>query len=205
MQIKLDKSDMAAVDTMLINLKGAYPRVIYRSVNKTLGNVQTKAVDEIYSVLNLTKTRIKKDFKQYKAGPSNLKGSIVATGKPINLASFSGTTQTTKGIGVRIFRGGTRHTLKHAFIWERSTKSGSTAKTAFWRAEVMGRPYVKTRPYAYLAKTGVIKRLPIETLTGPRIEDIYARPTVIDNVLIFGGNRYAENVQYYLDYEFSKL
>ena len=205
MQVTLNKADLIAVDTMLAGIKNAYPRVVYRSINSTLGTSQTFAAREIATVMNLSITHIKQDFRQYKAGPSNLKGSLVAKGDPINLATFKGTTQTQKGISVRVLTTSPKTTIKHAFIWKRTTKSGSEAKTAFWRKEIQKRPYDKLMPYAYLAKTGIIERLPVETLTGPRIEDIYSRSAVLDKVLKFSGDKYAENINNQLTYEFSKL
>jgi hypothetical protein len=205
MQVKLNKADLIAVDTMLTGVKSAYPRVVYRSINSTLGTSKTYASKEIGLVLNLTATRIKKDFKMYKAGPSNLKGSLVAKGKPINLATFKGTRQTQKGISVQVLVGSPRKIIKHAFIWKRTTKAGSEAKTAFWRKEIMKRPYDKTIPYGFLAKTGIIKSLPVETLSGPRIEDIYSRSMLLDKVLKNAGDKYAENIDRNLTYELSKL
>lgn len=212
MQIKFNKADLAKIDLMLAGIKGAYPRVIYRSINSTTGTSKTFASREIAGVLNLTITRIKKDFKQIKAGPGVLKGSLIAKGKPVNLASFKGTKQTLKGISVLVLVGHQRKVIKHAFLWSRTTKSGSTAKTAFWRSRIYKRPYRRNFPYGRAAHefppmkgTKEVGGPGLETLTGPRIEDIYSRSQLLDKVLKFSGDKYIENVNRNFTYELSKL
>ena len=62
MEIRLNQADLNAVGVMLDGVRSAYPRVIYRSINATLGNTRTRAVSQISAVLNLTATRIRQDL-----------------------------------------------------------------------------------------------------------------------------------------------
>ena len=55
--LKVDTDSIAGAKAMLALVGRSVDPIIYRSINKSIDNTQTKAVDKIYAVLNLTKTR----------------------------------------------------------------------------------------------------------------------------------------------------
>jgi hypothetical protein len=127
----------------------------------------------------------------------------VAKGKPVNFASFSGTNVTTRGLSVKIKKSGTRTIFKHAFLWTRNTKAGEEAKTAFQRD--WHEFHTKASPQLPWKKFGAKYRLPLETLSGPRVEDEFAKDRVIKTVEIEAKGRIDTNMAHELDYELSKL
>lgn len=75
--LKVDKDTLAGAKLMLAAVGRSVDPIIYRAINKSIDNSQTKAVDEIYDVLFLTKTRIRKDFSKLKAYSKKLSGSCL--------------------------------------------------------------------------------------------------------------------------------
>lgn len=198
-----DTTDLAAVKAALTGIKNAYPRVVSRAINKTETGVRTDAVQEIYNILNLTKTRIRSDFSMRRAKVYALKGSVIAEGKPVNLGSFSGTSQTKKGVSARVWRNGGRVLYKHGFLGKMKRKDGTTYKAAFWRTYSGQRT---SRKPGYIPPGGGKDfRNPIKALEGPRIEDVYERPAVIGAVLRSMDVRLEKNLGHELKYFMSRL
>ena len=206
MEIQIDESQLRDVQTMMTGIKNGYPKVLTRAVNKTLTGVRTDAVGEIYKDLNLTKTRIRKDFKIKKMTWSYLTARIISKGAPVGLAAFTGTRQTKKGVSVKVKRSGKRSILKHAFIAdaEKTATFGSITRThVFWRK--YSGPRSKPRvgfSYGALPRK---YRLPVERLIGPRIQDIFDEPKVMKPVMKMADDRLAVNLQRELNFELSKL
>lgn len=198
----VDMTGMAEVHAALLGIKNAYPVVVSRSINKTETGVRTDAVAEIYKELNLTKTRIRKDFSMQKATIRALRGSVIAEGKPVNLGSFSGTRQTKKGITVKVWRSGTRQLYKHGFLGKMRSKTG-TYTAAFWRTYSGAR--TKRAPGYIPGGGGRDYRNPIESLEGPRVEDVYERPAVMGAVLRAMDVRMEKNLDHELTYFMSRL
>jgi len=128
---------------------------------------------------------------------------VTAEGKPVNLATFSGTRPTKKGITFRVFRSGGRHLLKHAFLGKMKTKTG-TYKTAFWRDWDKFR--TQRRPGTFSkAKKHKKYRLPVTPREGPRVEDIYGRPAVMGAVLRKMDIRLEKNLDHELKHFLNNL
>jgi hypothetical protein len=88
-------------------------------------------------------------------------------------------------------------------LWTRTTKSGDLAKTAFQRDWNEFHTFKSVNsPWK---KFGQKYRLPVETLSGPRIEDEYAKYKVMQNVLIESKVILDANLDHELEYELSKL
>ncbi|KKN52428.1 hypothetical protein LCGC14_0612820 [marine sediment metagenome] len=206
MEISIDQTQMRDVQAMLSGIKNGYPKVLSRSVNKTVTGVRTDAVNEIYKNLNLTKTRIRKDFKIKKMTWAYLTARIVSKGAPVGLAAFAGTRQTKKGVSVKVKRAGKRSILKHAFIADakKAAVFGSKTRThVFWRKYKGPRSKPKAGfSYGALPRT---YRLPVERLVGPRIQDILDEPKVMKPVMKMADDRLAVNLQRELNFELSKL
>jgi len=199
--ITLNTAQLAKVQLMLSSIGNEANKVLYRAINKTIGNTQTKAVDEVYKQLSLTKKRIKQDFNQTKANSKKLSGKLRATGEPVGLINFSAT-QTKKGVSVKVKRVGSKKLLKHAYIAQ-----GKGGKNHVWWRTYSGprRPWKwKATPTRYGALPAIY-RGPIERLTGPRIEDIYSKPVVLKTVQTHADQRMGVNMEQELNYVLSKL
>ncbi len=197
-QIEIDKSDLSAVSAAMYGIKNGQKTVLTRAVNKTMTGVKTDATQEIYNILSLTKTRIKKSFKIKRMTWGSPTANIRSTGKPVGLATFLGTREINAGVSSKVKRTGPRKVTKDAFIGMR----GNT-KHAYWRrykgAKVAFRPWV---PYSMLPEK---YRLPLKRLTGPRIQDIYDDPVVMKAVLKKADVRMTKNLNHELDYLLSTL
>ena len=218
LNLKIDQADIAKVNLLMGDIKNGVPKVMVRAINKTLDGVQTDAVKFIAVDLNLTQARIREDFFINKASWDYIAGSVVAKGKPVNLASFQGTTENRSdwngGLSVKIKKSGARVKLKHAFLWSRgagpfkmNTESGGisqdTAKTAFERE---WHDYHTFRSvFSPWKKFGAKYRLPLEERRGPRIEYEFAKDRVLKSVEIEAKGRIDANIAHELDYELSKL
>jgi hypothetical protein len=124
----------------------------------------------------------------------------VAKGKPVGLASFSGTKELKRGgVSVKVHRTKPRNVLRHAFM---ARGKGSTTEHVFERKYYGKKPFRPGFPYAMLPDK---YRFPLERLTGPRIEDEYAKPGVLDPTMGYANFKLGENINSQLDYEFSKL
>ncbi len=197
-EINIDKSELAAMKAVVYGIQNGQKKVLTRAVNKTLIGVRTDATQEIYNILSLTKTRIKKSFKITKMTWGSPTANIRSTGKPVGLATFWGTRQIKAGVSSKVKRTGPRKVTKFAFIGMRGN-----VKQAYWRrykgAKVAFRPGV---PYSMLPEE---YRLPVKRLTGPRIQDIYDDPAVMKVVLKKADVRMSKNLNHETDFLLSKL
>lgn len=185
MEIEIDQVQLRDVQSALTGIKNGYPKVLTRAINKSMTGIRTDATAEIYKELNLTKKRIRKDFKIRKMTWTKLEAWINSKGKPVGLASFTGTWQTKKGVSAKVKRATRKKVIRHAF-----TNPVGGIKHAFLRKKVGG------------VRVG---RYPIERLTGPRIQDIYANKQVMARVLKKADARMSKNLNRELNYELSKL
>ena len=200
MEIQIDESQLRDVQTMMTGIKDGYPKVLTRAVNKTLTGVRTDATGEISKELNLTKTRIRKDFKITKMTWTKLKAKIDSTGKPLGLADFTGTKPRAKGVSVKVKKTGTRSIIAHAFM----TKGRGGVKDIVGRRKYKGDRVKKRIGFAYAALP-LKYRYDVEWLTGPRIQDIFDEPKVMKPVMKMADDRLAVNLQRELNRELSKL
>ena len=200
MQVNINPEDIARVHLFLDDIKADV--VMRRAINETLTGVKTDAARVVYEDLNLTQTRIKKNFYTRNATGSDITGLFRSKGDPVNLASFTGSRMTTRGLSVKVKRSGTRATLKHGFLWTRTTKAGEEASTAFQRAWKGPRTSASTAlPWKLMNQK---YRRPVETLTGPRIEDILGKPDVIQYLQAAAGERLSKNINDQLEYIMSR-
>jgi len=194
-KMEIDQVAVNDVKKMLGEFSGKYKSVMVTSINKTLKTAQTQAVARIGNELNLKAARIKKDFTTQKANFSKISGAVVAKGKPVGLVQF-GANQTLKGVSVKVLRSGSRELLKHAYIAARGTK-----EHVYWRSTQRHKhPPAKKfsvgkKARAKWAAIPIDMRRPVERLTGPRVEDIFAKDRVFDPVSIQAQHVYLQNVE----------
>jgi len=194
---RMDPDDYAELKAILRGLGPAANRITVRTINKTLTGVRTDATNEIYKKLNLTKKRIREDFAPpQKAYGSNLKGVLKCSGKPIGLYSYGAKQLKSGYVSVKVLRAGSKKKIRHAFI-----AKAKNATNVFWRQTIYKKPVKPGFNYAKLPRA---YRFPIERLTGPRIEDIYADPPVLREVLKLGWKRYDKELARLLQIELNK-
>jgi len=189
--VTVNPADVAKVQALLGDLKSKYKSVMTTSINKTLTTVRTQATARIGNELNLKAARIKKDFTMQKANFSDMSGAIRATGEPVGLVQF-GAKQTLKGVSVKVLRSSSRTVVKHAYIAARGGK-----EHVYWRKNRMpgtGKWPVGKKTRVRWSTVSPRYKRPVERLTGPRIEDIFAQPKVFDPVSIQAQHVYLKNV-----------
>jgi hypothetical protein len=180
--ITVDRSDLRELQDTLRNIRNGAPRVIKNSVNKTLPGVRTDMARETQQRLALKQSRIKKDIKVVKrANTRDFSGRVSSKGQPVSLHSF-GAKQKKKGVSVRVLKSEGRKTIRGAFIAR--GKHGNTL--VFWREKTPRNEgeigTKKEKPWLNYAALPERYRYPVEALHGPRIQDITARPEVMQAV-----------------------
>jgi hypothetical protein len=190
MNISVNRADIEEIGRVINGIKASVPQVLSGAINKTLTNVRADAVKRLGAKINLKAARIRSDF-------SMLKATVIAKGKPVGLASFIGTKELKAGgVSVKVYKDGNRVKLKHAFIGFVKGTNHVFERLKYGHAQYRpGFPYAKL-PHKY--------RYPLERLTGPRIEDTYSRPEIINPVLDNAGTRLDVNVESQLDFVLSK-
>jgi len=188
MEIRVDQGMLNEVLSAVGDIKNGYKQVLVTSINKTLGTVKTQATARIGNELNLKAARIKGDMTLQKANYSKVSGALICSGEPVGLVQF-GASQVQKGVTVKVLRSSPRSLLKHAMV---ITGGNSSTKHVFWRQyDGPRKPVVPGKKYGALPKEF---RLPLERLTGPRIEDIFAQDKVMGPVTIQANTLFLSNV-----------
>lgn len=171
MNITINQGDLTNVKNMLSAIKNGVPRVLTTAINKTLGNIRAKQIDEVYARYTLKKTRIRKDFKPIKKATwNNLNGKTISTGKPPGLMAF-GFKGTKSGVVGSVLRGGSAETLRGAF-----------------------KAYAKGGQHFF--KRHGKSRYPIVRLTGPRIQDALVQPKVEKAVMDRANEQWDKNIEH---------
>ena len=200
--IRFNQADVFEVKAVLAAVGRSPNPVMSRAINKTLDVTQTFAVKRIYNTLNLTQTRIRQDFTKNRATTQLVKGSLAAKGGPVGLASFTGTKELARGgVQFKVYRSADKPlVLKHAFM---AKGRGQTETEHVFERKFYGRQqYRPGFPYAALPDR---YRFPLERKTGPRIEDEYGKPSVLDPTMGYANYQLGVQLDSQLDYELSKL
>lgn len=205
MQVSVNKADLAAVQAMLVGVKDGYPRVMRNALNRTVTTTIVNASQKIREDLNITDANVKVDFakKTLKATLANLKAQVVASGKPVPLIKFIGTSLLQNNyVSVRVKKD--RYKLRHAFMAK--MKSGHVG--VFGRKEALKHYTHKVLPWAwpwgrYYKKMGFNNQI-IE-LAGPRIEDEYSKLHIITPVYTTSADTLVHYINQQLQVELNKL
>lgn len=194
MEVKVDQNTLNDVLSAVGDIKNGSKKVFVTSINKTLSTVKTQATARIGNELNLKAARIKADMTVQKASYSKISGALICAGVPVGLVQF-GASQVAKGVTVKVLKSSSRSLLKHAMI---AKGSGTATNThVFWRQyDGPRKPAVPGKKYGVLPKEF---RLPLERLTGPRIEDILADSKVLEPVMIQADTVFGLNVSDKID------
>lgn len=192
MKVELNMVAVDSVKAALGDLKDSYKKVLTTAINKTLSTAKTQAKARIGNELNLKASRIEQDLSLEKANYTTLTGRLAATGEPVGLIQF-GARAVNQGVSVKVLKSNPRSTIRHAFI---ARGKNSATEHVFWRKTRMsGTRFPTGKPVrAPWPMFGTLYRLPVERLTGPRIEDIFAQPKVLDPVTIQANHLFLSHV-----------
>ncbi len=195
MEVEVSKTMLDDVKAAMSDIKNGYKNVLVTSINKTITTTKVQATARIGNEINLKAGRIKKNLTVQKANYSKINGALISKGEPIGLINF-GATHVLKGVTVKVLRAESRSLLKHAYI---ATGRGSTVQHVFWRKNQNKMPAAKKFPVgkkssAPWPKFGDKYRMPTVRLTGPRIEDIFAKQKVLEPVMILANHLFLSNV-----------
>jgi hypothetical protein len=197
--LKVDKDSMAGAKIMLAAVGRSADPIIYRAINKSMAKGQTRAVSKISRVVNLTATRIRKDFKQHKAFSGRLSGTLLAEGKPVGFMSFSGTKELkTGGVSVKIRKDRPRFRMVHAFI----ARGRGGKHQVFEREDWYGRPWKPGYPYAKMPKS---YRLGLDRLSAIAIEDYYKDNRIYNDVQLYCSQVLEEETLRQIEFELTKI
>lgn len=183
--VSISDRDMAGIRDMLSDISKGAEKAVSLAINKTISTTKTQITKKLGETLNLKAARIKEDIQPDKATTKKLHGSIVVKGEPVGLINFAGS-QLKTGVKVKVLKAGTAKLLKHAFI-----KTVRGKEHLFWRKyDGVRKPVKQNFKYAALPKK---YKIPVERLTGPRIEDILAKDEILNPINQDAANLLLEN------------
>ncbi len=201
--IKINKSDLADVESLLSDVKNGATKAMVTAINTTAKTTKVQVRKRLAKELNLKAKRIGQDLSVEKANYSKVSGAVRATGEPVGLVQF-GARQTQRGVTTKVLKSSSRSLLKHAFIAKGKGKSsaadGSTKTHVWWRSGDRSKlPAPKRFPTGKRARANWDNiprdyKYPLERLTGPRIEDILVKPQIIGPVQANAGNLLTQNL-----------
>jgi len=197
LSISINQADLLKVEAMLSGIKNAVPRVISRSVNKTLVGVRTDSVREIGKVITPKAKVIRKSFKVYRATISNLSAKVRSKGKPLGLIHFRAR-QIKRGVSLQVKKKKARSVIPHAFI--RTVKGAKNV----WMRYYYGprRPRKPGRKYGAMPKK---YRLPMYRMAGPRVPDIMSNKPVMRAIQEKADKRLDKAFNHELEFMLSRL
>ena len=172
--LQVNQEQMQRVQSMLSEIRLGAEKAMKLAINTTIQTTKVQIAKRLGEKINLPARRIKEDIQPDKATMARLSGSIVVRGEPVGLINFAGA-QLKQGVKVKVYKDGASKLIKHAF---KSTKSG---KEHLWWREWQGtrKSVIPNFKYGKLPKKF---RLPVKRLTSIRIEDVLAKPEILDPI-----------------------
>ncbi len=215
MLVEIDSAGLSRVKWLFSDIKNGAEKVLTKSINKTLTSTRVQAVARIGNELTLPAKRIKKDFYISKAKYKKLSGKLVASGAPVGLIQF-GATQRKMGISVKVLRKNRRKVVKHTFIAkgrgasiskdDDSVKQHMYMREYLWKGGAPGVKFLRGKKYPNVAWGRMPEKFSFQVrrLTGPRIEDIFAKKRVIEPVTIQANKLFADTIANQIDEMFRR-
>src|SRR6056297_2022745 len=187
-RIELDKLDVERLKADLRHIKDGMPISVMRSINRTLPGIRTDMVAIARREYTVKAKAARKNIDIRKASKSRLSGGVTSVGKPIPLINFDvrpnrPSPKRKIPYTVEVIRGQRKEIGGGGFV----AVMNSGHKGVFWRAKKGEK------------KVG---RLPIHELSGPRIEDLYARPEITAEIERKADERMTKELKHQADYLF---
>lgn len=201
LSISINQADLLKVEAMLSGIKNAVPRVISRSVNKTLIGVRTDSVREIGKVITPKAKVIRKTFKVHRATVSNLSAKVRSKGKPLGLIHFRAR-QLKRGVSLQVKKKKARSVIPHAFI------RTITSHPNVWKRYYVNEKLFPVKPVKPGRKYGAMPkkyRLPIYRMAGPRVPDIMSNKPVMNAIQQKADKRLDKAFSHELEFMLSRL
>ena len=200
---------MDDVRAMVAGIANGYETVMKNAINRTLSTVRTQAVARISNELNLTSARIKQDFWILNATLARTGGGVYSKGAPIGLVSYAAQqtgsikSGTTMDLKVKVKKTGGYKTIKHAFFAATTHSKAGKVVNVYWREYHGARsPWNPRKAYHRMPN---MYRFPLQRLTGPRIQDIYAGDSVFEPITVQAQKVFVSNVDSEVTELFRKL
>jgi len=205
LNIKIDESQLRGIKFVLSGIRNGYPDAVRWSLNRTVTATKTAMSTEARKVLNLRKATVDKRIEVKKATKKDINAYVKRSGDPVSLTSFVGTKQLTRGVSAKIKKTSKRSIIQHAFI-----STANKSQQAFRRAKPPYRVPVKQLPKNYKSyfaglDKGDPRKKPIERLTGPRVEDIISKPSIIAAIQSRADEAWTKNIESQTKFLLGKL
>jgi hypothetical protein len=162
--------------------------------------------------MNLSSANIKGDFSIKKATNAKIGGMVKAKGKPMELIYFLGWKQNNIGVRIKIYRDSSAKIIAHAFTSYTRRDRMQIRTRKYHGARKPLKPFLKygRLPYQFLG--GSLEsggrnnyRGPIETLRGPRVEDVFIKPEIFEPVTIQAQTLFVQRIDQEVTELFRKL
>lgn len=180
-ELKVDQATLKELENTLRHIPKGAPKALSRSINKGLTGGRTEMVKATREILNVKAKKVRDQIKIKKASVSRLSGIMTSKGQPLNLINF-GARQTKKGVSVQVLKKNPRETIPHAWI---GTGEHNNRLVFMRQRTPENAPYIFTKKVRPGVKYGALPdkyRLPMESKTGPRLQDIEGRDEVMGRV-----------------------
>jgi uncharacterized protein YoxC len=180
--IKIDQGQLAGVRAMLSEIKNGAELALRNALNKTVDGCTTDTAKAVYSEINLTQTRIKRDIGQKKATLQVLSAQVYSRGKKVPLIEY-GARQVKQGVTFQIKRTGGRSAMHYGFI--QMTNKGLQVLHRKTVQVGTGKPIGVPKAgylYTFPARWPDVYRAETRIMYGPSIPDIWGRNDIFRDV-----------------------
>lgn len=195
-RLQVDPAALERVNRMLAGVRNGTKRALASSINDTLRGMKTSISRYGRQVYNLKAKTIAGTMRVFlaKANMDNPSGSVVSTGRPLNLSNFLMRPSTNApyrgkrrnrpsgGVTVEIFKGGGGETYPGSFV---------VSREAAW-------PGSKGNKFEAVQRAGS-KRFPLSLFKGPSIPAVVQDQAVQNPTKIDAGQRMNNRLNHYVN------
>ncbi len=175
--IRPNQADIELIKADLRHINNGMPTAVVRSINRAVDGVKTDMVAIARSTYTAKATAARKNITVAKASTGRIVAYTQSKGEPIGLINFTVRPSTVNpkrkaSITVEVIKGKPKP-LAHGFV----AVMPSGHKAVFKRPKgKWSQPGGSGTPWTKTGNSGRAGRLPMHELSGPRTEDLYAKP-----------------------------
>jgi hypothetical protein len=196
LRLQVDPAALERVNRMLAGVRNGAKRALASSINDTLRGMKTAISRYGRQVYNLKAKTIAGTMRVFlaKANMDNPSGSVVSTGRPLNLSNFlmrpssnapyrgKRRNRPAQGVTVEIFKGGGGETYPGSFV---------VSREAAW-------PGSKGNKFEAVRRAGA-KRFPLSLPKGPPVPATIQDPAVLEPAKADAGQRLNSRLNHYVN------
>jgi hypothetical protein len=203
--VNIDAKQLARLERDLAHVKNAAPRVLYRSINRTLTTVRANVAREIKAEIPKLKIgEIKSKLHTRKASLRKTEGRLSMSGRRYTLARFA-YKQTRRGVPFMVYKSEGRLLAPRAFIIEGSSRF----KPPFIRATDAGHKGLRRidiRTGRLEGEGGdLVPRGPLDIIIGPELADVFKdKPGMVARIEQHIDATFTKNLNAYAEHELDK-